>query len=32
MAANLTPKEIIASALQLPFAEREQVVEALQER
>jgi putative addiction module component (TIGR02574 family) len=31
MATNLTPHEIIASALQLPMAEREQIVEALQE-
>jgi putative addiction module component (TIGR02574 family) len=31
MAANLTSHEIIASALQLPLAEREQIVEALQE-
>ena len=31
MAANLSPHEIIASALQLPLAEREQIVEALQE-
>jgi putative addiction module component (TIGR02574 family) len=31
MAANLTPHEIIASALQLPLAERERIVEALQE-
>ena len=31
MATNLTPHEIIASALQLPWAEREQIVEALQE-
>jgi putative addiction module component (TIGR02574 family) len=31
MAANLTPAEIIASALQLSLAEREQVFDALQE-
>jgi putative addiction module component (TIGR02574 family) len=31
MATHLTPHEIIASALQLPLAEREQIVEALQE-
>ena len=31
MAANLSFHEIIASALQLPWAEREQIVEALQE-
>ncbi len=31
MAANLTSHEIIASALQLPLAERERIVEALQE-
>jgi putative addiction module component (TIGR02574 family) len=31
MATNLTPHEIIASALQLPLAERERIVEALQE-
>lgn len=31
MSANLTSQEIIASALQLPWAERERIVEALQE-
>ena len=31
MATNLTPSEIIASALQLPLAEREQVFDALRE-
>jgi putative addiction module component (TIGR02574 family) len=31
MAANLTPNEIIASALQLPLADREQIVDALQQ-
>ena len=31
MATNLTPHEIIASALQLPVAERERIVDALQE-
>jgi len=31
MAANLTPNEIIASALQLPWADRERILEALQE-
>lgn len=31
MATNLTPHEIIASALQLPAAERERIVDALQE-
>jgi len=31
MATNLTPHEIIASALQLPLAERERIVDALQE-
>ena len=31
MSAHLTPHEIIASALQLPLAEREQVVDALQD-
>lgn len=31
MAANLSSHEIIASALQLPLAERERIVEALQE-
>jgi len=31
MAAHLTPHEIIASALQLPLAERERLVDALQE-
>lgn len=31
MAANLSCHEIIASALQLPLAERERIVEALQE-
>jgi putative addiction module component (TIGR02574 family) len=31
MSANLTSDEIIASALRLPMAEREQIVEALQE-
>ena len=31
MATNLTPNEIIDSALQLPLAAREQIVEALQE-
>ncbi len=31
MATNMTPHEIIASALQLPVAERERVIDALQE-
>ena len=31
MAADLTPREIIVSALRLPLSEREQVVEILQE-
>ena len=31
MAANLSSHEIIASALQLPWAERERIVDALQE-
>jgi putative addiction module component (TIGR02574 family) len=31
MATNLTPHEIIASALQLPLSDRERIVEALQE-
>jgi len=31
MAANLTSREIIASALQLPLAERERIVDALRE-
>jgi len=31
MATNLTSHEIIASALQMPLAERERIVEALQE-
>lgn len=31
MAISFTPQEIIASALQLPAADREQVVDALQE-
>jgi putative addiction module component (TIGR02574 family) len=31
MAANLTVNEIIASALQLPWADRERILEALQE-
>jgi putative addiction module component (TIGR02574 family) len=31
MATHLTPNEIIASALQLPLAEREQIVDALRE-
>jgi len=31
MAAHLSPHEIIASALELPLAERERIVEALQE-
>lgn len=31
MPISFTPQEIIASALQLPAAEREQVVDALQE-
>ena len=31
MATNLTPHEIIASALRLPLAEREQIVDALQD-
>lgn len=31
MAANLTTNEIIASALQLPWADRERILEALQE-
>jgi putative addiction module component (TIGR02574 family) len=31
MAANLTTNEIIASALQLPWADRERILEALQQ-
>jgi len=31
MAVNLSPHEIIASALKLPLAEREQILEALRE-
>jgi putative addiction module component (TIGR02574 family) len=31
MAANLTTSEIIASALQLPWADRERILEALQQ-
>jgi putative addiction module component (TIGR02574 family) len=31
MSAHLTPHEIIASALQLPIAEREQLADALQQ-
>ncbi|MCI0332184.1 MAG: addiction module protein [Planctomycetes bacterium] len=31
MSTNLTSQEIIASALQLPLADRERIVEALQE-
>ena len=31
MAANITPNEIIAAALQLPLAEREQIFDALHE-
>ena len=31
MAINFTPQEIIASALRLPVAEREQVVDALRD-